>query len=264
MQTSDSSTSTDDDSSPGGHPALLPLVEMIADVPTLPPIATPTPRVTLPRQPAPASHPSAAAHAGRPSAAPQGGPSHQHSHLAPQLDPSLTPFSAGKPGLATLNHQGPHNLLSEFERASAHSAGAQPAGSGHATAQPGNGMSNADPAASLHSDAGPSGLTPEDRLQLQSEISHPSPFAQVSSGPSSLPVLPSAEQDQDDSSPSTGLGPNPKREVAEQKRRMERAGSSSCWATIESGPIDQVCMIILKPWKQSEHLSIDAFAMPSC
>ena len=165
-----------------------------------------------------------------------------------QLDPSLTPFSAGKLGLATsLDHQGPHNLLSEFERASTQSAGAQPSGTGNAVAQPGNGTSHADPAASSHSDAGPSGLTPQERLQLQlqSEISQPSPFAQVSSGASSQPVQPAAAQAQDDGSPPPGLGPNPKREVAEQKRRMERAGSSSCWATIESGPIDQVCVSIL-------------------
>lgn len=260
LQSSDSSTTTDDDSSPGGHPALLPLVEMIADVPTLPPIATPTPHVTLPRPTAPTSHPSTANHAGRPSAVPQGGAPHQHSHVAPQLDPSLTPFSAGKPGLASHAHQGPHNLLSEFDRASAQSAGA-----GNGAAKPGNGPSHAGPAGLSHSDAGPSGLTPSERMQLQAEISHPSPVAQASSEASgSQPVQPSAAQGQDDDSLAAGLGPNPKREVAEQKRRMERAGSSSCWATIESGPIDQVCVLIRSDSKQARYSGAHMPETASC
>ncbi|KAK9837855.1 hypothetical protein WJX74_006319 [Apatococcus lobatus] len=232
-----SDSSTDDDPSPGAHPALLPLTEMIADVPILPPIATPTPRVTLPKQQKPASDPSAAHQSGarHTSDGPNRGQSHQQSLIAPQLDPSLTPFSAGKPGLVPFNHEGPHNLLSEFDRES-QAAGAKRAAIG-ATSQHSGIAGHAEPVASPGGDAGPSGLTPEERLQLQSEVSRPSPFAQA---PFMAPVSRQSAQSSDvKNKEEPSPGPNPKRDVAEQKRKLERAGSSSCWAPTESGPIDQ-------------------------
>lgn len=217
---------------------------MIAELPiNLPPIATPLPRVSIDRQARPAPVKPSANKGSQADGPTQQPPS--PSGLEPSQVP--TPFSAGKPGLAPRGEQRAQQSLSPgFAQHLLH-----PLDLNQAYSQPIRAAAPSTGTASSHAAgtppsgadlAGPSGISTEDRQHLQSEGKHQSPFAQEMG----LSIIQA-----DQSGPAIGaegqspLAPNPKRDAAERRKKLQRAGSSSCWASTESGPIDQAWILLL-------------------
>ncbi len=223
---SSSSSSSDVDSDIEQHASAAHLAEVIAEPPShLAPINTPSPRVSISRHP-PATL-QAASHGGddhaKKSSQASGpklkGASSQRSErvvAAPQtinpLQPNQVPtfFSPFKPGLASpQGEQLPQNLLPEFDRQVPPAPDASKASASQASLKPNSHRSHVQPLAAHQDEAGPSGISPEERRQLDADRQQPA-----------------------------DLTPNPKRDVAE-RRKLERATSSECWASSRPGPIDQ-------------------------